>query len=85
MHLRPMCVEHGARQGYSCYSRKAWRMKAVLEFQYPEDEQRLQHAMKGTEYYDALCEIDNILAMPYTKAEAYTKIKAVVFKTLEGV
>jgi len=60
-------------------------MKAVLEFEYPEDEQRLQHAMKGTEYYDALCEIDNILTMPYTKAEAYTKIKAVVFKTLEGV
>lgn len=58
-------------------------MKAVLEFEYPEDEERLYHAMKGTEYYDALCEIDNILAMPYTKAEAYTKIKAVVFKTLE--
>jgi hypothetical protein len=60
-------------------------MKAVLEFYYPEDEHKLQHAMKGTEYYDALCEIDNILAMPYTKAEAYTKIKAVVFKTLEEV
>ena len=59
-------------------------MKAVLEFAYPEDEERLQHAMKGTEYYDALCEIDNIIAMPYTKAEAYIKIKAVVFKTLEG-
>ena len=59
-------------------------MKAVLEFYYPEDEERLQHAMKGTEYYDALCEIDNILAMPYTKAEAYTKIRAVVLQTLEG-
>jgi hypothetical protein len=59
-------------------------MKAVLEFEYPDDEERLQHAMKGTEYYDALCEIDNIIAMPYTKAEAYIKIKAVVFKTLEG-
>lgn len=60
-------------------------MKAVLEFYYPEDEHKLQHAMKGTEYYDALCEIDNILAMPYTKAEAYTKIRAVVLQTLEGV
>jgi hypothetical protein len=59
-------------------------MKAVLEFQYPEDEERLYHSMKGVEYYDALCDIDSILAMPYTKAEAYTKIKAVVFKTLEG-
>jgi hypothetical protein len=60
-------------------------MKAVLEFYYPEDEHKLQHAMKGTEYYDALCEIDNILAMPYTKAEAYTKIRAIVLQTLEEV
>ena len=60
-------------------------MKAVLEFYYPEDEHKLQHAMKGTEYYDELCEIDNILAMPYTKAEAYTKIRAVVLQTLEEV
>jgi hypothetical protein len=60
-------------------------MKAVLEFYYPEDEQKLQHAMRATEYYEALCEIDNILAMPYTKAEAYTKIRAVVLQTLEGV
>ena len=58
-------------------------MKAVLEFYYPEDEHKLQHAMKGTEYYEALCEIDNILAMPYTKAEAYTKIRAIVLQTLE--
>jgi hypothetical protein len=60
-------------------------MKAVLEFYYPEDEHKLQHAMKGTEYYDALCEIDNILAMPYTKAEAYTKIRAIVLQTLEDI
>jgi hypothetical protein len=57
-------------------------MKAVLEFYYPEDEHRLQHAMRATEYYDALCEIDNVLAMPYTKAEAYTKIRAIVLQTL---
>jgi hypothetical protein len=60
-------------------------MKAVLEFYYPEDEHRLQHAMKGTEYYDALCEIDNILAMPYTKADAYARIKKVIFEILEDI
>lgn len=60
-------------------------MKAVLEFEYPEDEQKLQHAMRATEYYDALCEIDNVLAMPYTKAEAYTKIRAIVLNTLGEV
>jgi len=60
-------------------------MKAVLEFAYPEDEQKLQHAIKGSDYYNALCEIDNILAMPYTKAEAYTKIRAIVLQILEDI
>lgn len=59
-------------------------MKAVLEFAYPEDEEKLQHAMKATEYYNALCEIDNILAMPYTKAEAYSKVREVVYKALDN-
>jgi hypothetical protein len=40
--------------------------------------------MRGAEYYDALCEIDNILAMPYTKADAYGRIKKVIFEVLEG-
>lgn len=57
-------------------------MKALLEFAYPEDEEKLKHAMKGTEYYDALCEIDDILAMPYTKAEAHIKIRTIVLQTL---
>jgi hypothetical protein len=59
-------------------------MKAVLEFEYPDDEYKLQHAMRGTEYYDALCEIDNILAMPYTKADAYGRVKKVIFEVLEA-
>ena len=53
-------------------------MKAVLEFAYPEDEDKLQHAMKGGEYYDALCEIEAVLQMPYTKADAYGKIKKII-------
>ena len=57
-------------------------MKAVLEFAYPEDEHKLQHAMRGTEYYQALCEIDNILAAPYTKADAYGRIKKVILEVL---
>ena len=58
-------------------------MKAVLEFHYPDDEYKLQHAMRGTEYYEALCEIDNILAAPFTKADAYGKIRKVIFEVLE--
>lgn len=53
-------------------------MKAVLEFAYPEDEDKLQHALKGIEYYDALCDIETILQMPYTKADAYGKIKKII-------
>jgi hypothetical protein len=59
-------------------------MKALLEFAYPEDGLKLQHALKANEYYEALCDIDNILAMPYTKAEAYTKIRTVILEVLEG-
>jgi len=59
-------------------------MKAVLEFAYPEDEYKLEHALKGTQYYDALCEIDIILAAPYTKADAYGRVKKVIFEVLEG-
>ncbi len=58
-------------------------MKAVLEFEYPQDEYKLEHALKGTKYYDALCEIDVILAAPYTKADAYGKIKKIIDNTLE--
>ena len=58
-------------------------MKAVLEFEYPDDEYKLQNAIRGTEYYEALCEIDNILTMPYTKADAYARIKKVIFEVLE--
>jgi hypothetical protein len=53
-------------------------MKALLEFAYPEDELKLQHAMRATEYYDALCDIDNILAMPHTKAEMVSQIKTIL-------
>ena len=36
-------------------------MKAVLEFNYPHDEPKLKHALKGEENYLALVEIDRAL------------------------
>lgn len=60
-------------------------MKALLEFSYPEDEDKLQHALRGVEYYEALCEIESVLQMPYTKADAYGKIKRIINNTLEEV
>jgi UDP-N-acetylglucosamine 2-epimerase len=32
-------------------------MKAVLEYTYPQDEDKLKHALKGEEYYLALVDI----------------------------
>ena len=60
-------------------------MKALLEFTYPEDEFKLQHALKGVEYYEALLCIANTLTEPYTKAEAYSRIKKIIDTTLEDV
>ena len=81
---QPIYEEHGEKQDCLSASPKGPLMKAVLEFEYPDDEYKLQHAMRGSEYYDALCEIDNILAMPYTKADAYGKVKKVIFDVLEA-
>lgn len=39
-------------------------MKAVLEFEYPHDENKLKHALRGEEYYLALVEIDRIIFNP---------------------
>ena len=36
-------------------------MKAVLEFTYPHDEDKLKHVLKGEDYYLALVEIDRAL------------------------
>ena len=60
-------------------------MKAVLEFAYPDDEEKLKHAMNAEKYYDTLCEIDGILTTPYTKAEAYGKIKKVIDELMDDV
>ena len=60
-------------------------MKAVLEFAYPEDEDKLQHALKGIEYYEALREIELVLATSYTKAESHARIKQIITNIMEDV
>jgi len=37
-------------------------MKAVLEFTYPQDENKLNHALKGEDYYLALVDLDRMLS-----------------------
>lgn len=59
-------------------------MKAVLEFTYPQDETRLQHALKGEEYYLALVEIDRVLGMDGHPEQMLERIADLVQKGLEG-
>jgi hypothetical protein len=53
-------------------------MKAVLEFNYPEDERRLLYAVKGKDMYVALVGIRVLVAKQLTH-------KADMADTLEGV
>ena len=53
-------------------------MKAVMEFNYPEDERRLLYAIKGKEMYVALVGIRVLVAKQLTH-------KADMADTLEGV
>ena len=50
-------VEHSVRLACLYVSPREQRMKAVLEFTYPQDETKLKHALRGEEYYLALVDI----------------------------
>jgi hypothetical protein len=52
-----MYAEHGVRLACLYALPKGQRMKAVLEFTYPQDEGKLKHALRGEEYYLALVDI----------------------------
>ena len=38
-----------------------YKMKAVIEYNYPQDEDRLKHALKGQNYFEALIAIEDLL------------------------
>lgn len=57
-------------------------MKAVLEFTYPEDEDKLRHAISGTDYYSALLEILNVLED--TRSGKAEEVKDIINRVLGG-
>jgi hypothetical protein len=57
------------------------KSKAVLEFEYPEDEDNLRHALKGVDYYRVLVEVSKFIAE--TKAPKLQRIKAMIDQELE--
>ena len=54
------------------------KSKAVLEFDYPDDEDKLLFALKGQEMYKALASIKMVMSAPYTTAEMVSQIKTIL-------
>jgi hypothetical protein len=60
-------------------------MKAVLEFNYPEDEDKLRHALNGADYHRALLEIEALLNSSTNKLPRLKDIREVINKAMEGL
>ena len=75
-------VEHFVRLAYLYALPKGQRMKAVLEFTYPQDETKLKHALRGEEYYLALVEIDRVMGMGDHPEQLLDRIADLVAKGL---
>jgi hypothetical protein len=54
------------------------KAKAILEFEYPHDEDALLFALKGQAMYKALASIKMVMSAPASKAEMVSQIKAVL-------
>lgn len=54
------------------------KSKAVLEFDYPDDEDKLLFALKGPDMYKALASINMVMLAPSTKAEMVSQIKTIL-------
>lgn len=59
-------------------------MKAVLEFNYPEDERKLQDALNGTQAIDALLKIQQILTEHGKPNDKLKDIKQLADTTLRN-
>ena len=61
---------------------KGQRMKAVLEFTYPQDEGKLKHALKGEDYYLALVEIERVFHETEATRESNQRIADLLAKAI---
>ena len=52
--------------------------KVVLEFTYPEDEDKLLFALKGQAMYKALASINMVMSAPASKAEMVSQVKTIL-------
>ena len=79
----PIYAEHGVRHACLSVSPTEQRMKAVLEFTYPQDEGKLKHALRGEEYYLALVEVDRVFNIGGHPEQMLDRIADLVAKGLE--
>jgi len=68
------CISYKTREGKP--------MKAVLEFNYPDDEDKLRHALSGGEYHAALLDILDVLKD--TRSGKAEEVKTIINKVLGG-
>jgi len=54
------------------------KSKAVLEFDYPDDEDALMFALKGQAMYKALASINMVMSAPASKAEMVSQVKTIL-------
>lgn len=54
------------------------KSKAVLEFDYPDDEDKLLFALKGQAMYKALASINMVMSAPASKADMVSQIKTIL-------
>jgi len=54
------------------------KAKAVLEFEYPDDEDALLFALKGQAMYKALASIKMVMSAPASKAEMVSQVKTIL-------
>ena len=78
----PIYAEHGVRHACLSVSPTEQRMKAVLEFTYPQDETKLRHALKGEEYYLALVEVERIFHETEATRESNQRIADLLAKAI---
>jgi len=57
------------------------KSKAVLEFDYPEDEDKLRHALNGEDYFNALVGLHKFISE--SKAPKLREIKSMLDTILE--
>ena len=59
------------------------KSKAVLEFDYPDDEDKLLFALKGQAMYKALASIKMVMSAPASKAEMVSQVKTILNEIFE--